>query len=145
MRSAFVLCCGLVVAAVGGCGRSGPERVVVSGTVTYQGKPVEDGQIRFVPAKGTEAPMSGGPIKDGKYAVDMKGGVPVGTHKVQILAHRFPPESLKILETLPPDATELEMPPREQYIPKKYNVNTTLEITIPSGSGKINRDFELTD
>jgi hypothetical protein len=33
----------------------------------------------------------------------------------------------------------------KQYLPDKYIVNSRLEITIPSGSGKITKDFELND
>ena len=39
---------------------------------TYQGKPLEKGQIRFVPAPGTRAPPSGGFIIDGRYTIDAK-------------------------------------------------------------------------
>jgi len=143
VASAF--CCAVAAVVLAGCGQDGPERAVVSGTVTYQGKPLEEGQIRFLPVKGTEAPVSGGAIRKGEYRVDAKGGVPVGTHRIEIIAYRVPPESLEILKTLPPDATETEMPPREQYIPAKYNADSELEITIPPGSGAIRRDFQLTD
>ena len=33
----------------------------------------------------------------------------------------------------------------EQFIPEKYNTQTTLEITIPSGSGKTTKNLDLTD
>ena len=59
-----------------GCGgQEGSERVVVSGTVTYRGEPLDDGEIRFLPIKGTKAPMSGAKIIDGQYAVEARGGV----------------------------------------------------------------------
>jgi hypothetical protein len=131
----------LVTPVLTGCGRDGPERAAVSGTVTYRGKPVSLGQIRFVPKPGTEAPVSGAEIHDGKYEV-LKGGVPVGTHRVEILGHRS-------LQPGVDPATAIGGPnmgpAMEQYIPQKYNAATQLEITIASGSGKINKDFNLTD
>ena len=128
-----------------GCGSGGPERVIVTGTVTYQGQPLKEGQIRFFPTEGTEAPMSGGDIVDGQYAIRVKGGVAVGTHRVEIVAHRPDPRFRELTESLPPNATELERPPGQQYIPEKYNKSTTLEITIPPGSRKTTKDFELTE
>ena len=126
-----------------GCGREGPERVVVSGSVTYRGEPLESGEIRFEPAKDSTAPMAGAAISDGKYAVDSKGGVAVGTYKIRIEAFRTPADYQE-----PSEAEQqgpLIPPPREQYIPAKYNRDTEMEITIDSGSGAISRDFELTD
>ena len=73
-----------------GCGGSGGdvERSEVSGSVTYKGQPIEEGLIRFVPEKGTAGPVSAAPIANGKYTIDAKGGVPVGTHRVEIEAYQ---------------------------------------------------------
>ncbi len=73
-------------ACVCGCGPSGPERVAVTGTVTYQGKPIEQGSIRFVPTGETKGPATGTTIKQGKYEASAKGGVLVGTQRVEITA-----------------------------------------------------------
>ena len=140
-----MLCTGWAITAlVSGCGRDrGPERVVVSGTVTYNGKPLSEGMIRFVPLPNCPVPAAGAPISDGRYQVDRLGGVPVGTHKIQIEAYR------KRATPSKPDA--IALPPRgrgdlpEQYIPKKYNADTVLEITIPPGSRAITQDFNLTN
>jgi len=45
-----------------GCG----QPVVVSGQVTYDGKPVEEGSINFLPEDG-QGPTCGGSITDGRY------------------------------------------------------------------------------
>ena len=41
-----------------GCGSeaTGPERVIVTGSVTFDGKPVSQGEIWFIPTAGREAP-----------------------------------------------------------------------------------------
>jgi hypothetical protein len=135
----------VAVAITGGCGPSGPERAVLSGTVTYQGQPVKEGVIRFIPIKGTEGPSWGAHIVDGRYKAAGKGGVPVGTHKVEILAYHTKPRPARSADS-PPSGFELDVPPpREQYIPEKYNTATVLELTIPPGSGKVIRDFDLTE
>jgi hypothetical protein len=132
-------CCVLLTS----CGRGGLERAVVTGRVTYQGQPVTKGKIRFIPAKDTQTPMWGAFIHDGKYEARGKGGVPVGTHKVEIVAWRTNKDERKA--SPPPDMTSDMPPPSKQYIPEKYNTKTELEITIPPGSGKIVRDFNLTE
>jgi hypothetical protein len=123
---------------ISGCsGDRGPERVVVAGTVTYRGKPVDEGIIRFTPVASSLVPVIGARIADGKYTVDGHGGVPVGTHKIEI-------EGFRLLAgvTAPVGARGV---PHEQYIPKRFNAESQLQITIPSGSREITKNFELTD
>src|SRR5207244_8143771 len=54
-----------VLPLLAGCDSSS-KKVAVSGTVTYDGQPVEYGTIVFANSGG---PTSGGEIKDGKYSV----------------------------------------------------------------------------
>ena len=77
----------LMVPAIGGCKPGGIERVVVTGQVTYNGKPVEVGIIRFAPQAGSGLPVSAGRIEDGRYTADTRGGVPVGTHRIEITSY----------------------------------------------------------
>ena len=125
-----------------GCmGDRGPERVAVNGRVTYNGKPIPEGLIRFVPAEASSAPVSGAAIMDGNYKVDSRGGVPVGRHRIEIEAHR--PSKAGAAN----GAAGMRSPAfaGNQYIPEKYNVKTRLEITIQSGSPEITKDLDLTD
>jgi hypothetical protein len=142
--SLALLLLSLLAPALPGCRpHDGPERVVVSGTVSYRGEPVKRGVIRFIPAVGTEAPVSVCPIQNGRYNCTFHGGVPVGKHKVDVTAVRgkqrpgAPAPNPNIV-----GGDEAEM---EQFIPEKYNTKTTLEITIPWGSGKITKDFDLAE
>jgi beta-glucanase (GH16 family) len=137
----LLLGCALVAVCLGGCrGDRGPERVVVSGKVTYQGKPLPQGMIRFVPAQTSTGPTAGASIVDGNYSVDSHGGVPVGTHTVQI-------EGYRKMQTAPPPGRPMAPggDPQEQYLPNKFNMNTGLQITIPSGSGAITKNVDLVD
>ena len=140
-RVLFALSLGCAMAPVflGGCNSNdGPERVVVSGTVTYNGNLIPEGDIRFMPVATSTMPMAGAAIKDGKYKVDGRGGVPVGTYKIEIEAYRVEPGV-----TNPPIMARGA--PRIRYLPKRYNVNSELKITIEPGSGNIVKDFSLTD
>ena len=116
-----------------GCGPSGPERVVVSGTVTYNGQPIEDGRIYFTPTVKSAVPIGGAVIQNGKYRADAKGGVPVGTHIIRIEAFGGSPVT----------GQALKPGTRPQYLPKKFNRDSQLQITIEPGSGAITKDIEL--
>lgn len=58
-----------------GCGRSGVERISVSGTVTFRGQPVPSGIISFTPdvKKGNRGPQGVAKITDGHYTTDDHG------------------------------------------------------------------------
>jgi len=60
-----------------GCGGDGLDRYPVSGTVTFDGKPVEFGAIFFEPtmSAGPIAPTVYLPVRDGKYDARDKGPV----------------------------------------------------------------------
>lgn len=129
--------CLVAAGLAAGCGGAGAERRVVSGEVSYNGRPVEDGEIRFFPAAGTDAPMSGAYIRGGRYTAEGLGGVPVGTFRVEIVGHRG---------TRPADGVDVEKQGSGgQYLPARFNTRTTLEATVPPGTGPVTRDFHLTD
>jgi hypothetical protein len=129
------------LACFAGCGGKGLERAVVSGNVTFDGKPLADAEIRFVPIEGTKAPISGAAVVNGRYEVLAKGGVPLGTHKVEIEAYRL------LSGARPKQAANDDLfaasEPKEQYLPARYNKNSELRLAIPPGSDALTRDFEL--
>ena len=69
-------CTGFLLPLLLGCGGA----LSVTGTVTYDGKPIEDGQISFLPVDGKGTPARG-PIVGGKYRVDK--GLDVGPRRVE--------------------------------------------------------------
>jgi hypothetical protein len=127
----------------GGCRKEGPERVILSGTVTYKGKPVAEGTILFTPAANSQVPSAGASIVDGNYKVDVHGGVPVGTHRISIQAYRSVPFTLPPGQPEPRNYSQGKL--RQQYLPKTYNANSQLVITIEPGSRAITKNFDLTD
>ena len=75
------------LALLAGCGgQSGPPRFDLSGTVTYDGKPVPAGYIVFEPetAAGNSGPGSQADIRDGKYSTLPGRGTIGGPHLVRI-------------------------------------------------------------
>jgi hypothetical protein len=113
-----------------GCG--GPsDRVVLRGDVTFDGKPVQIGTIRFAPIEGAQGSVTIAPIEDGKYVADSHEGVPYGTHRVEISAF---------------DLTGFEPGPGKQpkqLIPSKYNEESALTANVDQTSGDSTIDFQL--
>ncbi len=124
-----------------GCGDiSSLKRAVVVGEVKYQGKPINDGSIRFVPIKDTGGPAAAAMIADGRYSVMAGGGVPLGTHRVEIIGLRDKPK----IPSPPNPAVEEFGGGKQEYIPEKYNRKSTLEVTIEAaGDGEVVQDFDL--
>jgi hypothetical protein len=131
-RSAWIA---LVVIA-SGCGpQAGIERVVVSGNVTFSGKPLEKGQIRFIPTGDTSGPITVEPIVDGYYTSEDVGGVPVGAHRVEILGY-----DAEVYANAPKGPGAPGIP---QLLPKKYNHESELEAVLESGESEKTLDFDL--
>ena len=126
-----------------GCGEARPfESAIVHGSVSYNGRPIDNGEIRFYPSNGTKGPVSGGPIKNGKYEAKAKGGVPVGSHVVRIQA--FQQGEANSAE-LPEEVAEDFGPSLEQFLPLKFNTDSELVAEIAPGSERQMVDFELKD
>jgi hypothetical protein len=129
-----------------GCGGDrGPQRVLVSGTVSYNGTPVAEGRIRFTPVASSPTPVSGAYIVNGRYKIDCHGGVPIGTHKIQIEGYGRAASAAAPDLTNPASANLRKDNKGGQYLPGKYNRDTQLEVTIEPGSGNIVKDFDLKD
>ena len=125
---------GVVLSAItAGCSQSQYDRVTVSGTVTHNGQPLKRGKIRFYPVGEEKGSLSGADIIDGKYVIDRRGGVPAGTHRIEIKAYNVP------------DGPRVSITEASQYLPAKYNSNSELELTIEPDSASMVKDFDLTD
>jgi len=118
-----------VLALAIGCG-GGTPRYEVSGTVTYDGEPIERGEISFEPLEPGGAP-EGGPIENGRFQLEATAGRKI----VRIRGSRpLPPEQQ--------DSPEMGLL-YEDFIPAKYNRESTEQVEItPNGDNQF--DFELT-
>ncbi len=109
-----------------GCNSSDlPTLHPVSGTVSFAGKPIENGSIVFDPADGKGIAAMGS-IVNGQ----IQGEIPAGEKILRITAQRETGEKDQYGE-----------PVVESYIPDKYNVNSQLKQSV-TADGE-NR-FELT-
>ncbi|MCC9608667.1 hypothetical protein LOC68_09120 [Blastopirellula sp. JC732] len=119
----------LMIALVG-CGARGPEMGDVMGTVTYKGKPLGTGTITFVP-ETDGLPMGYAKIgADGTYEgyTDEFGkGVPIGKHRVMIMA----------VKDNGPEAAAMAL------IPFKYSSDRQSGLTAEVAAGENTVDFKL--
>ena len=116
-----------------GCG-AGKEKIAISGSVTFDGEPVANGEIEFQPNKPGERPAMG-TIVGGKYRISERFGAKPGKYSVSIIARR----EAKLQGQGNPYATDAVA--TQQYIPPQYNVSTTLQVDISAATAV--HDFEL--
>jgi hypothetical protein len=118
----------LLTAALAGCG--GAELGEVSGNVSYDGAPIEEGAISFIPTDG-KGPSGGAMIKGGKYTAK---NVALGLCKVSI-------SSGKVSSQKADDMKGPTSPKIIELVPSKYNKSTELQFDVKAGSQT--KDFDL--
>src|SRR6186997_1949829 len=110
-----------------GCGAKGPAKYEVTGTVTFEGQPLERGSIAVVPANTKHRAVEE-PIKDGKYTIL----APAGEAVVRIYATRVAGRLNK----------EMGATPETEPLRANYNALSKLRMTV-SGSEKNVHDLQL--
>lgn len=119
----------MVLFALSGCGAGGAS---VSGTITYQGKPLPTGAVTFSGGENGSVTVSS-PISNGKYSMSE---VPVGPVKISVTT---PPPSPP-----PPPGTPAAAPPTETIpIPQKYAIADQSGLTYTVKSGTQTHDINL--
>jgi hypothetical protein len=124
------------VCLLGGCGSDQLKTAVVRGTVTYNGKPVPNGTISFVPVSG---PNATGEIQpDGTYTLTTyrKGdGAVLGQHTVVIVAME------DTSKRLPEERNPLPPP----IVPLKYTSLATSDLRADVKDQENTINFTLED
>lgn len=120
--------------AVAGCGggSKGPALYKVTGSISFDGTPIEEGRIQFQKTEG-DGRAYGGEIKNGAYSLQCEAG----KMKVSVTASRIIPGKF---DTSNPD--DPPQPVGEMYIPKKYNEKTELTAEVKPSANDI--PFALT-
>jgi major membrane immunogen (membrane-anchored lipoprotein) len=147
----------LVVMASCGTDDGLGKRYPVSGTVTYNGKPLEKGDISFVSEDLTKNYSASGAITEGSYTLSTGGnndGAQAGKYKVTIKSKEefvskaqadFKKESGKDNPKFPPHFTAKAEAAAKSLIPAGYGDprTTTLTAEVKEQSNTI--PFELSD
>jgi len=132
-RTILTLCLfGLVSAALTGCGRS-DGLLTISGTVSLDGNPVQDGSVSLMPVDG-KGIAGGGTIAGGKYTAESSPG----EMAVQIYAH----EQVEKPNPTPEEVERGLHIDTKQLLPAVYNQQSRLRITVSPDN--LTHHFELT-
>tara|TARA_R110002111_G_scaffold261826_3_gene335823 strand:- start:31596 stop:32042 length:447 start_codon:yes stop_codon:yes gene_type:complete len=143
-NSINILSAGMLLLVAVGCSGSTElkfSKAQVQGTVSYRGKPLESGKIRFIPdGKVVNGQVAGkavfGDIKDGKYNLTTEQGATVGKNRVEIKSYRG--TGRMVVTSAGEGKKEEEV---AQFIPEDYNTNSTLSVEIKEGENV--HDFDL--
>lgn len=104
-----------------GCSGADDGRRELSGTVEFKGKPLDQGTIQFHPeGDGT---FGGAPIENGKFSIDRKQGLKVGTYRV-VISSGMPGKAAA--EAAPGESG----PPAKERIPASWNVNSKQTVKV---------------
>lgn len=114
---------------LGGCG--GEKPLKISGAVAYDGEPVQQGRITFLPPDG-KGPTAAAIIADGKYSL----GVFPGMKLVKI-------EGFKVVGQVPySPGSSMMIDDLKPIIPAKYNEKSELKVEINRGTRSLNFNLE---
>jgi hypothetical protein len=111
-----------------GC-RSRSDRLAVSGDVTLNGAPLDQGSIRLTSTGAGKLFASGAMIQNGMFHVPQEKGLPPGTYRVEISS----PDTAAPLVVYKGAPGEPPLPPTApERIPPEYNSNSkqTIEVQI---------------
>jgi len=125
----------LVLTTCLGCGN---KTKTLTGKITFDGNPLDQGQITFEP-KGP-GKMSVAQIVEGTYTLPDKFGLTPGDYVVRITSER--PTGAKVRPaSYSQDQTPMDV--YQQFLPAKYNTKSTLSVSV-SPDGENVHDFALT-
>ncbi len=131
----LLLC--LSMPALLGCNRNPLDRQAVSGRVTLDGKPLDQGTIQFCPKVAQGGIFAGGLVVDGTYEIPLAKGLPPGAYTVRISA-AIPGTFAPVQGPPGPSMSR----PLMERIPPKYNSNSELTAEVKSEGGNV-FDFTL--
>lgn len=117
-----------------GCG--GDRRQPLEGTVTLDGKPLDEGAISFVPLPGATGPTAGANIAAGRFSIAADQGTFPGTFRVEITAKR------KTGRQVLSDTAGGMVDQYEQFLPARYNRESQLTANVKEGANRV--EFRLT-
>jgi hypothetical protein len=147
----------LALVAFAGCGQSGPRTYPVTGTVMYQGSPVEGAMVSFSPVDPEGHAAFGTTDAQGRYALtsfQQNDGAVVGEYKVRVtkyggtqapvqLADRTQDTGGEMPADYRPEAAT-EAPPARSVLPDKYAHahSSPLTYTVQAGENEYNITLE---
>jgi hypothetical protein len=141
LRGTTTFAVAFTLTVLSGCGYGSSDRVPVQGKVTFDGQPVDNGIISFIPEGGSGGksghPQVNADIVGGNYKLESGKGPMPGKYRVEILWKKKTGRQVPT----PGDETAL-MDETQQVLPPQYNTQSTLTADIEAKSNT--KDFPLT-
>jgi hypothetical protein len=134
----------LVIAAsllVAGCSGGADGLAIVKGKVTYNGKPVPNGTVNFIPTGGAIPSATGEIQPDGSYSLQTflgsrpSEGAVIGKHQVVVVAMQ------DMASRLPEERSPLPPP----IVPVKYTSPATSDLEVQVEDKENTIDLDLKD
>jgi hypothetical protein len=127
----------LAIIALGGCSGSSDSlpRTAVSGTVKFEGAPLAQGSIQFLP-NTPEGVGAGAVVTAGKFEVPKENGLVPGSYSVVI--------NSSLADSTPADPTAPVSPKAaaKELIPEQYNSKSRLNAEVKA-EGPNQLEFDL--
>lgn len=141
LRVIYSFCLGSALVGITGCG-SAPvdplKRQPISGQVTLDEKPVDEGMIAFAPVAAADAETAtAAVITAGKYEIPKESGLAPGTYKVKISSPEPGPQRTG------DDLMNNPGPPRRERVAAKFNLKSELQATVTAAAPN-KFDFSVT-
>ncbi|MDR2643993.1 MAG: hypothetical protein LBC74_14530 [Planctomycetaceae bacterium] len=147
MKEVYLFFVLLLLWVIIGCNNLNPQgRISVSGDVTFDGKPLVEGEIYFSSISGTLPNVSTGSIiKDGKFSLSAEHGlIPGQTYSVQFRSVVVIDDSTKNTTDDPQNIRPTRsMPETRDIIPRKYGIDSKETITATNKAKNVFH-FDLT-
>ena len=134
----------IYLSLIAGCSDTGKS---ISGSVSYQGEPIKNGTIIFLPTSGTAGSSTWADIVEGKYSISSENRVvPGGTYRVEVSGMRKTGRKLDVkqgLVPLPANDSSVTYEEEENFLPGKYHAQSVLTVEFSDSAGPEQRDFHL--
>ena len=119
------------LAALVGCGDSGPARGAIQGKITVGGQPLAKGRILFTPIAPNQGPAASARIESGQYKLAATDGPVAGPNRVEVEA------DLNLGFAIDDEAAFAKrggrpLPPNP--IPPAFNSQSTLTADVQAGN-----------
>ena len=135
-RQVSILAACIAMSVPVGCDSNTGGKVAVTGSISYDGKPLERGQVVFEPQGPGQ--MAIAQVADGHYSIARERGPMPGKYVVRITAAQ--PTGAKA-SSGPLTSNELR-DVYEQFVPARYNDSSELFVNI-DGTSPFEHNFEL--
>jgi len=120
----------VVLFSFAGCGDG---KSTISGTVTFDGRPVPSGMITFV-SRGESLVREGAVIRDGAF----QASLPPGDYQIELSAQKV----IGKQKQKGFDGKDEEVTLTAELFPERYNAKTTLTTTVNRGANTLQLDAQ---